>query len=64
MQEGGTDGKEEIISSKRMFGNCLPWTAKRLFKIPLSTVALEGEFVCFLLVVSVLVFDARRMLFN
>jgi hypothetical protein len=30
----------------------------------LSTVALEGEFVCFLLVVSVLVFDARRMLFN
>ena len=33
---------------------------KEVFKIPLSTVTLEGEFVCFLLVVSMLVFDARR----
>jgi hypothetical protein len=26
---GWTDGKEEIISSKRIFGNCLSWRVKR-----------------------------------
>jgi hypothetical protein len=31
---GGTDGKEEIISSERRFGNCLLWREKNMSEIP------------------------------
>ena len=42
---GWIDGNEEIISSKRMFGNFSLWREKKMSKIPLSTVTLEEEFV-------------------
>jgi hypothetical protein len=58
---GGIDGKEEIISSKRIFRNCLSWRTKRHVENPIVNAYVRGRVRFFLLVVSVLIFDARRM---
>jgi hypothetical protein len=57
--QGGIDGNEEIISSKRIFRNCLLWRVKR----PVVNGYVGGR-VRLLVMVSVFVFGARKMVYE
>jgi hypothetical protein len=49
--QGGTDGKEEMFSPKRRFGNCSPWRVKRRVQDPIVDSWVRMR-VCFLTEVS------------